>query len=198
MLARLTDPVYFCGEFENTPVEAKTFTGLNTTRIVNGSPPQPTFGGNSAEAGSEGNRVGALFSWGTSNDSTEASTVTSKVGISFISSEKACMFKDTEIGSWNEQDTVKAAQDEWNEDIFSTIRVDTSPEANQTSITLLYSSLYFMHLMPSDRTGENPLWDSEEPSWDDFYCICRLFFTTILLVNKSNYKQGIPSVTRLV
>lgn len=28
--------------------------------------------------------------------------------------------------------------------------------------------------MPSDRTGENPLWVSEEPFWDDFYTLCKL------------------------
>jgi hypothetical protein len=34
--------------------------------------------------------------------------------------------------------------------------------------------LYFSHLMPSNRTGENPLWDSEEPYYDDFYAICNI------------------------
>ena len=168
--------MYFCGEFENTPVEAKTFKGLNTTRVVSGAPPEPTYGGESAEAGTEGYRVGALFSWGAPNETSYASTVKSKIGISFISQEKACNFKDDEIPSWDEQDTVTAAQDEWNKDIFSTVQVDTGPEANQTLLTLLYSSLYFMHLMPSDRTGENPLWESDEPSWDDFYCICTLLY----------------------
>lgn len=28
--------------------------------------------------------------------------------------------------------------------------------------------------MPSDRTGENPLWVSDEPFWDDFYTLCKL------------------------
>lgn len=105
-----------------------------------------------------------------------ATTVSSKVGISFISIEKACTFKDTEITSWDQQETIKAAQDEWNQDIFNTVQVDTGPDANQTLLTLLYSSLYFMHLMPSDRTGENPLWESDEPSWDDFYCICKSIY----------------------
>ncbi|KAF1978232.1 putative alpha-1,2-mannosidase [Bimuria novae-zelandiae CBS 107.79] len=173
--------VFFCAEFDTAPDEASTFTGLNTTRIVNGPAPQPTFGGKSAEAGSEGYRVGALFGWSSPNVSTKTSTMSSKVGISFVSEEKACMFKDTEITTWNISDAVEAAQDEWNEDIFSTIRVDTGPEANQTLLTLLYSSLYFMHLMPSDRTGENPLWNSTEPSWDDFYCIWDTFRNTFSL-----------------
>jgi hypothetical protein len=28
--------------------------------------------------------------------------------------------------------------------------------------------------MPSDRTGENPLWVSDEPFWDDFYTLCKM------------------------
>lgn len=161
--------LYFCGEFEDAPDVAQTFTGLNTSKITNGSTAQPTFGGKSAESGSNGDRVGALFTW----NSSDSTTVSSKVGISFISIEKACTFKDAEITSWTLNDTVHAAQEEWNTDVFSKIQVDTGPEANMTNLILLYSSLYFMHLMPSDRTGENPLWESDEPSWDDFYCICK-------------------------
>lgn len=40
-----------------------------------------------------------------------------------------------------------------------------------TSASRLTSS----SLMPSDRTGENPLWVSDEPFWDDFYTLCKLF-----------------------
>lgn len=83
------------------------------------------------------------------------------------------MFKDTEIKSWVLNDTVDAAVQEWNQDVFSTIRVNTDASANTTKLALLYSSLYFMHLMPSDRTGENPLWQSNEPYWDDFYTMCQ-------------------------
>lgn len=31
---------------------------------------------------------------------------------------------------------------------------------------MLYSGLYKMHLMPSDRTGENQNWETEEPTYD--------------------------------
>lgn len=92
------------------------------------------------------------------------------MGISFISIEKACMFKDQEIKSWNLDDTVEAAVQEWNKDVFSKIQVPVDPSQNQTNLALLYSSMYFMHLMPSDRTGENPLWESDD-SWDDFYTL---------------------------
>lgn len=82
-----------------------------------------------------------------------------------ISAERACQYTNEEISSWNLNDTVNAAVQEWNEDVFSTIRVPTDDSQNRTELVLLYSSLYFMHLMPSDRTDENPLW----PSTDSWY-----------------------------
>ncbi|QGA21677.1 hypothetical protein EYB26_009388 [Talaromyces marneffei] len=83
----------------------------------------------------------------------------------------------TEIPTWSVNNTVTDAIHEWNTDVFSKIRVPTDSSANTTNLRLLYSSLYFMHLMSSDRTGENPLWISDEPFWDDFYT---LFSTHVL------------------
>jgi putative alpha-1,2-mannosidase len=108
-----------------------------------------------------------VFTWGNST-----TTVRSKVGISFISEEKACKFKDEEIKSWSIEETVDAAVTEWNRDVFSKIQIDTGEGANKDHLAMLYTSLYLMHLIPSDRTGENPLWESEEPYWDDFYTLC--------------------------
>lgn len=175
--------VYFCGEFEKAPEEAQTFRGRNTDPIrgyhtFSDQPiPQATFGNMSEASGPLTDRVGAIFTW--NGDS--GSVVRSRVGVSFISTEKACMYKDMEISSWNLNDTVDAAVDEWNRDVFSKIQVPTHSSANQTNLILLYSSLYFMHLMPSDRTGENPLWQSPEPSWDDFYTAWDIFRCTVSL-----------------
>jgi len=80
-----------------------------------------------------------------------------------ISTEKAQAYISSEIPSWKLNDTVDAAVEEWNKDVFSKIQVPLDETANLTHIRLLYSSLYFIHLMPSDRTGENPLWESDEP-----------------------------------
>ena len=115
----------------------------------------------SEKSGPLNDRVGALFSWSNAGNN---ATVRSRVGISMISAQKACKYKDDEIKSWNVQDTRNAAIQEWNDNVFSRIRVPTDESQNRTNLVLLYSSLYFMHLMPSDRTGENPLWPSED-SW---------------------------------
>ncbi|KAL5115413.1 hypothetical protein ACEQ8H_006713 [Pleosporales sp. CAS-2024a] len=162
--------VYFCGEFDAAPAQAQAFNAENSTA--------PILGGKTRKAASRYDTVGALFTW---NEMESASTLRSRIGISFISEDQACAFKDAEITSWELNDTVEAAIQVWNKDIFSTISVDTGASANTTDVTLLYSSLYFAHLMPSNRTGENPLWTSDEPYYDDFYAIWDLFRCTTSL-----------------
>ena len=77
---------------------SKVFSGSGTTLSSYGS-----------EASASGmDRVGAVFSFDESN-------VTSKVGISFISSSKACRFVDYEIPmGTGPQDLVSQAKSNWN------------------------------------------------------------------------------------
>ena len=149
------------------PDEARAFKGKNTFPVGrhfrsfnNGTTPQPTYTRSTARSGPMNDRVGAVFTW------TNATEIKSRVGISFMSVDKACSYKNAELSSWSIEDTALATRDEWNRDVFSKIRVDTSESANKTRLALLYSSLYFMHLIPSERVGENPLWESNEPYWD--------------------------------
>ena len=176
--------VYVCGEFDSPADEARAFKGKNTFPVGrhfrsfgNASTPEPTYTGSSARSGPQSDRVGAIFSWNGTDDSAE---IKSRVGISFMSVEKACAYKNEEL-SWSIEETTQAARDEWNRDVFSKVRVDTSEKANKTRLALLYSSLYFMHLIPSERVGENPLWESDEPYWDDFYTMWDLFRNQVSL-----------------
>ena len=186
--------VYFCGDFETPPDEARTFRGRNTDPMAryhtfsNEPYQQPAFGNDTETSGPLNDRLGALFTW--TNSAT--TTVKSRVGVSFIGAEKACQFRDDEIPTWSLNDTVDAAVEEWNRDVFSKIRVPTDDTRNRTDLILLYSSLYFMHLMPSDRTGENPLWQSDEPSWDDFYTAWDIFrcTTTLYHIIQPAYYEG--------
>lgn len=194
--------VYFCGEFDSQPTEARIFRGRNTDPMAryhtfsNGPIGVATFGANDTNTQKSGplnDRVGAVFSF----DPEDGSHVKSRIGISMISAEKACSFKDNEVTSWNLTDAVTAAVDEWNKDVFSRIEVPTDDSANKTNLALLYSSLYFMHLMPSDRTGENPLWESDEPSWDDFYALWDTFRCTVSLyhlIQPEAYESQIRSL----
>jgi len=135
-------------------------------------------------------RVGAVFTW---SNTTE---IKSRVGISFMSVDKVCTYKSSEL-TWSIEDATRAARDEWNRDVFSKIRVDTSAAANKTRLALLYSSLYFMHLIPSERVGENPLWESDEPYWDDFYTMWDLFRNQVSLwhlIQPTYYESMIRSL----
>ncbi|KAI0470744.1 glycosyl hydrolase [Xylariaceae sp. FL0804] len=193
-------PVYFCGEFERAPDRARTFRGRNTDPMpryhsFGGGPiPQAVLGEGRREAsGPMNDRIGAVFTWGNSS----SSTIRSRVGISMISAQKACQFKNDEIKSWDLNVTTAAAVKEWNEDVLSTIQVPTDDSANLTNVRLLYSSLYMTHLMPSNRTGENPLWDSGEPSFDDFYTLWDIFrCTTSLyqLIQPANFEGMVRSL----
>lgn len=86
----------------------------------------------------------------------------SKVGLSWVSAEKACRFME-EIPDWDMQATVQAAKDQWNKEVLSKIDVQTD---NKTQLEMFYTGMYHSHLLPSDRSGENPYWDSEEPYYD--------------------------------
>lgn len=193
-------PVFVCGEFDSKPDSAVAFQGKNTFPVSrhfrsfnNATTPEPTFVGSSARSGPASNRVGAIFSWSGSDNSVE---VKSRVGISFMSVDKACAYKNEEL-SWDIKTTTQAARAEWNRDVFSKIRVDTSSAANQTRLAMLYSSLYFMHLIPSERVGENPLWESDEPYWDDFYTMWDLFRNQVSLwhlIQPSYYESMIRSL----
>lgn len=57
-------------------------------------------------------------------------------------------------------------RDAWNTEVFSKV---TTSSANTTKLQQLYTALYFMHLMPQNKTGENPLWQSTEPYYDDIF-----------------------------
>ena len=59
---------------------------------------------------------------------------------------------------------ISAAKERWNKEILS--KVTTTDLSNSSLLEMLYSGLYKMHLMPSDRTDENPNWDTKEPTYD--------------------------------
>lgn len=107
-------------------------------------------------------RLGAVFTF-------QARTVESRVGVSFISTEQACRNVNEQIPAGISLDTVRQeTQDAWNSQAFSRI---TTEDTNTTNLQLLYSSLYHMHLLPTNKTGENPLWASSEPYYDDVFTL---------------------------
>lgn len=117
--------------------------------------------------------MGAIFTF-------KDATVKSRVGVSFISASQACDNVNSEIPADKTMDSVrKATRDAWNVEVLSKVRTS---ETDVTKLNQLYSALYFMNLLPTNKTGENPLWKSEEPYYDDVFT----FWDTVRIASCRN------------
>lgn len=142
--------ICFCGRFEQSSTSYRSFVASNITL---------TYYDNSTSA-SGNDRVVAIFSWNSSTTS-----VISRVGVSFLSSGKACQYLDDEIPSGAPLDIlVNNSVSIWDDEVFSKI---TTTETNKTLLGQPYTNLYGLHLLPSNRTGDNLIWTSIEPNFDD-------------------------------
>jgi putative alpha-1,2-mannosidase len=99
----------------------------------------------------------------------EDGTVTVRVGVSFISSEKACENAEKEIPHPEDDfDTLtKRAESAWR-DKLSPVSVQAGG-VGEDFLESFWSGVYRTMLSPQDLTGENPLWRSDEPYYDSFY-----------------------------
>lgn len=100
-----------------------------------------------------------------------AKPVMVKVGVSFVSIEQAKKNALSEVAGFDFDGTRKAVVAAWDQ-ALSTLQIEggTADERQQFA-----TGLYHSMLMPVDRTGENPLWKSSTPYYDDFYCIWDTF-----------------------
>lgn len=153
----LGDPytVYFYAIFD-TPADA--YAVWRGTSVLTGNEVDAT--------GTE--KSGAYFEFNT----TESQKIRAKVGISFISTAQA-RENVSGLSSWSFDEVRQAGIDRWNE-VLNTVDV----EGTDNDKTIFYSALYHACLQPSDRTGENPLWQSDEPYYDDYYAIWDTFRAT--------------------
>jgi putative alpha-1,2-mannosidase len=92
-----------------------------------------------------------------------------RVGLSFMSREKACSNAETEIPDFGFDRVLQAAKDVWREKL-SVIEVDATDVSAELQ-TVFWSGTYRAMISPQDYTGENPLWKSDEPYYDSYYCI---------------------------
>ncbi|KAH9431460.1 hypothetical protein MCOR02_008750 [Pyricularia oryzae] len=145
--------IYFCGRFDNNAT-FKTFVsdGLTSDNLV--------FFGQETSYESTTARMGAVFTF---NDA----QVISRVGVSFMSESQACDSVDSEILEGTSISTLEEnTRAAWNTEVLSKV---TTTDTNETMKTQLYTALYFMNLLPTNKTGENPLWESSEPYYDDIF-----------------------------
>jgi predicted alpha-1,2-mannosidase len=111
--------------------------------------------------------IGAAF-----NLQTHAGQVVqAKVAISFVSAEQARATVSQEAPGWNFDRARAASLSAWNQALD---KIELHGETDSKRVQF-YTALYHTMLMPSDRTGENPLWQSSEPYYDDYYAIWDTF-----------------------
>ncbi len=143
--------------------------------------------GNTAEFDS-GEKTGAYLSF----SNVKEKQIKLKVGISFLSTNKAKANLEKEIPHWDFEKTKTEAEQKWNEQLGK-IEIEGSNELK----TIFYTGLYHSMLMPVDRTGENPLWKSDQAYYDDYYAIWDTFRTTnplLLLINREKHTKMLQSL----
>ena len=92
-----------------------------------------------------------------------------RVGVSFISIAQACHNAEAEVPDFGFEKTLQAAEDVWRSKL-SVIQIDADGVSDELQ-TVFWSGVYRSMLSPQDYTGENPLWKSDEPYYDSYYCI---------------------------
>ncbi|KAH8586221.1 glycoside hydrolase family 92 protein [Bisporella sp. PMI_857] len=99
-----------------------------------------------------------------------------RVAVSFYSASRACELVEDEIKGLDGSkpnnvffNTQKVAEDTWREKL-SVIKLDTTGVSDELT-TVFWSGTYRAMLSPQDNTGQNPLWESDEPYYDSYYCI---------------------------
>ncbi|HOW89555.1 MAG TPA: GH92 family glycosyl hydrolase, partial [Elusimicrobiales bacterium] len=118
-----------------------------------------------------------------------------KVGISFVGPLKAKSNLETEIPHWDFSRVLRETEDKW-EDLLSRAEID--PGSPEELKKIFYTALYHTMLMPSDRSGENPLWTSSVPYYDDFYALWDTYRTSLPLLTLLSPSRQADIVNSLI
>lgn len=106
-------------------------------------------------------------------DVNSTAEILARVGISWLSRERACQNAEREIKDWNFERLVKEAEVAWTKKL-SPIKLN-STGVDEHHLRNFWSGVYRAFISPQDYTGENPLWNSTEPYYDSWYCIWDTF-----------------------
>lgn len=131
----------------------------------------------------------------TAGDGTASNVVQLKVGISFLSSQKARQNAHADIPHWSFETTHQELLGQW-EKLLE--RIELSPRTPEAQKRMFYTALYHTMLMPVDRSGENPLWADDEPYYDDFYAIWDTYRTSSPLITLIDPKREVDIVRSLI
>ncbi|MGD0345911.1 MAG: GH92 family glycosyl hydrolase [Terracidiphilus sp.] len=148
--------------------------------------------GSKSAQGESGSNAGAWLTFAGTADR----TILMKIGISFISIAQARQNLAAEIPGFDFNAVHAAAIAQWDRALSTVELKGETPEQAQ----IFYTALYHTMLMPTDRTGENPLWKSSEPYYDDYYAIWDIFRTSsplLLLIAPERETQIVRALVDL-
>lgn len=155
-----TYKAYYCADFKGAEIQqGGVFTGDNP--VTNATYMNGVERGFSNPNGSGGTWL--------QFERAPADQILARVGISFVSTDQACHNAENEIPDFDFDGTVQRAEDAWREKL-SVVQVDATAVSRELQ-TVFWSGLYRSLVSPQNYTGENPLWESDEPYYDSFYCI---------------------------
>jgi predicted alpha-1,2-mannosidase len=133
-------------------------------------------------------RIGAYLRF----DTEANEEVLFKIAVSFSSMDKAMSYLRDEIPAWEFERTQAAAEIEWNNKLHKIV----IEGATKDQKTIFYTALYNTMRMPHDRSGDNPSWTSDEPYWDDHYCVWdtwKTLFPLQVLINESMVRDNVKA-----
>ncbi|KAK8189420.1 glycoside hydrolase family 92 protein [Phyllosticta capitalensis] len=157
---------YFCAEFLGAEVRD---TGLFKNNRAGTEPKSQRVVADGTNGDNDGDTVLPVGAFVQFNKPDSNNQIFVRVGMSFISTEKACQNAEKEIPSYDFEGVQSSAEDAWRKKL-SPVSIDATGVSNSLQTTF-WSGLYRTFLSPQDYTGENPLWESDEPYYDSYYCM---------------------------
>lgn len=154
---------YFCADYQGAPVRD---SGVFINNRAGTEPKNLTVYPDGVNNSPEILPAGA---WVRFEAPTNANQILARVGVSFISADQACSNAEREIPDFDFENTHQTARSAW-QDALGVISIVPGGASRELQ-TVFWSGVYRNFISPQDYTGENPLWESDEPYYDSYYCI---------------------------
>lgn len=146
---------FFCADFNGAEVrKTGTFTGNDATEA------EKYLDGLGSGFHIPPGSAGAWIQF----DKPANHSILARVGLSFISIERACNNSEAEIPNFHFEKAESDARKAWRKKL-SAIELDAAGVSDELQTTF-WSGLYRAMLSPQNYTGENQLWNSTEPYFD--------------------------------
>ena len=119
--------------------------------------------------------------------------VNAHVGVSLSSGRNASNYRYIELENKDVDQVAANAKNEWNQALN---RIKISDNASDADKELFYTAFYHSLVMPRDRSGDNPHWQSASSHIDDHFCVWdtwRTVYPLLTLIEESYVAKTIDS-----